>query len=465
MEKIASSALSSLDRAARLIARRDLSPDELISSVLERIDRINPHLKAYVSVFHEEALAEARQATDEIVAHGPRSPLHGIPVAIKDLYDVRGKPTLAGSRVREGHVAGPDSEVVSRLRRAGAIIVGKTVTHEFASGVTSPPARNPWNLNCVPGGSSGGSGAAVAADLCMAATGTDTAGSIRIPASVNGVVGLKPTFGRISKRGIVPLAWSLDHAGPLVKTVFDAALVLNATAGYDSADPSSSDEPVPDYTSAVDSGVAGLRVAVVQNWYFDHVNGFVASAVQKAAHIFEELGALVEEVRVPHLELAMAVHHIILASEASTYHQPTLRTVPDRYRRGTRLFLKAGELVPATDYLNAQRARELIRQGFREAFSGIDVIIAPSLPTTAATFGSNKVQIDEAEDITQAYMRLSVPANLAGLPALSVPCGFQDGLPIGLQIMGKPFEEQMVLRAGYAYEQATKHHLQRALLD
>ena len=465
MEEITPSALSSLNRAARLIASGDLSPDELICSVLERIDRINPHLEAYVTVFYEEALAEAGRATDEIVAHGPRGPLHGIPVAIKDLYDVRGKPTLAGSRVREGHVADADSEVVSRLRRAGAIIVGKTVTHEFASGVTSPPARNPWNLDCVPGGSSGGSGAAVAADLCMAATGTDTAGSIRIPASVNGVVGLKPTFGRISKRGIVPLAWSLDHAGPLVKTVFDAALLLNVTAGYDPADPSSSDEPVPDYTSAVDSGVAGLRVAVVQNWYFDRVNGFVTRAVQKAAHTFEELGARVEEVRVPHLELAMAVHYTILASEASTYHQPTLRTVPDRYRRGTRLFLKAGELVPATDYLNAQRARELIRQGFGEAFSGIDVMIAPSLPTIAAAFGSNKVQIDEAEDISQAYMRLSVPANLAGLPALSVPCGFHDGLPIGLQIMGKPFEEQMVLRAGYAYEQLTKHHLQRALLN
>ncbi len=454
-----------MNRAARLIASGDLSPDELICSVLERIDRITPRLEAYVSIFYEEALAEARRKTDEIVAHGSRGPLHGIPVAIKDLYDVRGKPTLAGSRVREGHVADADSEVVSRLRRAGAIIVGKTVTHEFASGVTSPPARNPWNLDCVPGGSSGGSGAAVAADLCMAATGTDTAGSIRIPASVNGVVGLKPTFGRVSKRGIVPLAWSLDHPGPLAKTVFDAALVLNATAGYDPADPSSSDKRVPDYTSTLCNGAAGLRIAIVQNWYFDRVDGFVARAVQEAARVFEKLGARVEEVRVPHLELAMAVHYTILASEASAYHQPTLRTVPHRYRRGTRLFLEAGELVPATDYLNAQRARELIRQGFREAFSGVDVIIAPSLPTTAGAFGSSKVRIDGEEDITQAYIRLSVPANLAGLPALSVPCGFHDGLPIGLQIMGKPFNEQTVLRTGYAYEQATEHHLRRAPLD
>ncbi|MDP9457953.1 MAG: amidase family protein [Actinomycetota bacterium] len=450
-----------MDLAARFIARGDLSPDELVRSVLERIDRINPRLEAYVSVFHDDALAEARRATDELVAHGSRGPLHGIPVAIKDLYDVRGKPTLAGSRVREGHVAAADSEVVSRLRRAGAIIVGKTVTHEFASGVTSPPARNPWNLDRVPGGSSGGSGAAVAADLCMAATGTDTAGSIRIPASVNGVVGLKPTFGRVSKRGVVPLAWSLDHAGPLAKTVFDAALMLEAIAGHDPTDPSSSEEQVTDYAGTLSRGVDGLRVAIVRNWYFDRVNASVAEAIEEAASVFEDLGARVDELRVPHLELSMPIHHTILASEASAYHQPTLRAVPDRYRRGTRMFLEAGELVPATAYVNAQRARELVRQGFREAFSDTDVIIAPSLPTTAGAFGSSKVQIDGAEDITQAYVRLSVPANLAGLPTLSVPCGFHDGLPIGLQIIGKPFEEQTVLRAGHAYERAAGHYMRR----
>jgi aspartyl-tRNA(Asn)/glutamyl-tRNA(Gln) amidotransferase subunit A len=458
-------ATSSLAQVARRIAAGDLSPVELTRSVLERIDRIDTRLQAYVSVFHEEALAEARRATDEIVAHGPRGPLHGIPVAIKDLYDVLGKPTLAGSHVREGHVADADSAVVSRLRRAGAIIVGKTVTHEFASGVTSPPARNPWNQNRVPGGSSGGSGAAVAADLCMAATGTDTAGSIRIPASVNGVVGLKPTFGRVSKRGIVPLAWSLDHPGPLSKTVLDAALMLQVTAGYDPGDPSSGDERVPDYASALENGVAGLRVGVVRNWFFDRVTGFVARAVREAACVFEELGAQVCEVRVPHLELAMAVHHTILAAEASAYHQPTIRAVPDRYRRGTRVFLEVGSLIPATDYLNAQRARELVRQGFRKAFSSIDVMIAPSLPTTAGAFGCSKVQIDGVEDITQAYMRLSVPANLAGLPALSVPCGFHDELPIGLQIIGKPFEEQTVLRAGRAYEQAAEHYLRKPPLS
>lgn len=451
----------SLEQASDRIFRGDLSPYELVSSVLERIDLINPHLEAYVSVFHDEALAEAGRASDEIVAHGPRGPLHGIPVAIKDLYDMRGKPTLAGSRVREGHIAEADSEVVRRLRRAGAIIVGKTVTHEFASGVTSPPARNPWDLDRVPGGSSGGSGAAVAADLCMAATGTDTAGSIRIPASVNGVVGLKPTFGRVSKRGVVPLAWSLDHAGPLAKTVFDAALVLEAVAGHDPADPSSSEEQVPDYTGTLSRGVDGLRVAVVRNWYFDRVNAFVAEAIEEAASVFEDLGARVEELRVPHLELSMPIHHTILASEASAYHQPTLRTVPDRYRRGTRMFLEAGELIPATAYVNAQRARELVRQGFYEAFSDTDVMIAPSLPTTAGALGSSKVQIDGAEDITQAYVRLSVPANLAGLPALSVPCGFHDGLPIGLQIIGKPFEEQAVLRAGHAYEQAVENYTRR----
>ncbi len=450
-----------LEQASACIVRGDLSPYELVRSVLERIDQIDPRLEAYVSVFYEEALAEARHAANEIVAYGSRGPLHGIPVAVKDLYDVQGKPTLAGSRVREGHVADADSEVVSRLRRAGAIIVGKTVTHEFASGVTSPPTRNPWNLDRIPGGSSGGSGAAVAAGLCMAATGTDTAGSIRIPASANGVVGLKPTFGRVSKRGVVPLAWSLDHYGPLAKTVFDAALVLEATAGYDPADPSSSEVQVPDYTSTMSRGVDGLRVAIVRNWYFDRVNASVAEAIEEAARVFEKLGAHVNELRIPHLELSMAIHHTILSSEASAYHQPTLRAVPERYRRGTRLFLEAGESVPATAYVNAQRARELVRQGFREAFSDTDVVIAPSLPTTAGAFGSSKVQTDGVEDVTQAYVRLSVPANLAGLPALSVPCGFQGGLPIGLQIMGRPFEEQTVLRAGHAYERAVGHYTRR----
>ncbi len=451
----------SLEQAAGRIAKGDLSPYELVSSVLERIERIDPRVEAYVSVFHEEALAAARRATDEIAAHGPRGPLHGIPLAIKDLYDVSGKPTLAGSRAREGHVARDDSEVVSRLREAGAIIIGKTVTHEFASGVTSPPTRNPWDLNRTPGGSSGGSGAAVAADLCLAATGTDTAGSIRIPASVNGVVGLKPTFGRVSKRGVVPLAWSLDHAGPLAKTVFDAALMLEAIAGHDPADPSSIDEQVPDYKRILSRGVDEMRIAVVRNWYFDRVDASVAGAIEETASVFEDLGARVNEVTIPGIELSMEVHHTILASEASAYHQQTLRAVPDRYRRGTRMFLEAGETVPATAYINAQRARELVRQGFREAFSDADALIAPSLPTTAGAFGSREVEIDGAEDITQAYIRLSVPANLAGLPALSVPCGFRDGLPIGLQIIGRPFEEQTVLRAGHAYERAAGHHLRR----
>lgn len=451
----------SLRQASDRIARKDLSPYELVRSVLERIDRIDPHLEAYVSVFHEEALAGARRATDEIAAHGSRGPLHGIPVAIKDLYDVRGKPTLAGSRVREGHVADGDSEVVSRLRGAGAIIVGKTVTHEFASGVTSPPSRNPWNLDRIPGGSSGGSGAAVAAGLCTVATGTDTAGSIRIPASVNGVVGLKPTFGRVSKRGVVPLAWSLDHAGPLARTVFDAALTLEAIAGYDPADPSSIDERVPDYTSSLGRGIDGLRVAIVRNWYFDRLDPSVAGAIEQAAEVFEDLGARVIELRVPHLDLSMAIHHTILASEASAYHQPTLRAAPGRYRRGTRLFLEAGESIPATAYVNAQRARELVRQAFRDAFSETDVMIAPSLPTVAGEFGSSKVRTDGAEDVTQAYVRLSIPANLAGLPALSVPCGFHDGLPIGLQIIGRPFEEHTVLRAGHAYEQAARYSTRR----
>jgi aspartyl-tRNA(Asn)/glutamyl-tRNA(Gln) amidotransferase subunit A len=448
--------------ASRLISDGDLSPVELTGAVLERIEAIDPRLEAYVSVFYEEALAAARGAEEEIAASGPRGSLHGIPVAIKDLYDLEGSPTLAGSRVREGHVATADSAVVGRLRAAGAIFVGKTVTHEFGTGVTSPPTRNPWDLDRVPGGSSGGSGAAVAAALCLAATGTDTAGSIRIPAAANGVVGLKPTFGRVSKRGIVPLAWSLDHAGPLARTVLDAALMLNAMAGYDPADPCSIDEPVPDLTDGIEGGVAGLRIGVARNWFTDHVEPYVEEARQGVARVLEDLGATIEEVEVPHLDKAMDVHSAIISAEASAYHQPMLRSSPERYRRGTRAFLEAGQLVAATTYLNAQRARELVRRGFRQALSACDAVLAPALPATAGAFGSRKVRVNGVEeDITSSYIRPSIPANLSGLPALSLPCGFHAGLPLGLQILGRPFDERTVLRVGYAYEQATRHHLER----
>jgi aspartyl-tRNA(Asn)/glutamyl-tRNA(Gln) amidotransferase subunit A len=448
--------------ASRLISDGDLSPVELTGAVLERIEAIDPRLEAYVSVFYEEALAAARGAEEEIAASGPRGSLHGIPVAIKDLYDLEGSPTLAGSRVREGHVATADSAVVGRLRAAGAIFVGKTVTHEFGTGVTSPPTRNPWDLDRVPGGSSGGSGAAVAAALCLAATGTDTAGSIRIPAAANGVVGLKPTFGRVSKRGIVPLAWSLDHAGPLARTVLDAALMLNAMAGYDPADPCSIDEPVPDLTDGIEGGVAGLRIGVARNWFTDHVEPYVEEARQGVARVLEDLGATIEEVEVPHLDKAMDVHSAIISAEASAYHQPMLRSSPERYRRGTRAFLEAGQLVAATTYLNAQRARELVRRGFRQAFSACDTVLVPALPATAGAFGSRKVRVNGVEeDITSSYIRPSIPANLSGLPALSLPCGFHAGLPLGLQILGKPLDERTVLRVGHAYEQATRHHLER----
>ncbi len=455
----------SVAEASRLISDGDLSPVELTAAVLERIESIDPQLEAYVSVFYHEALAAARGAEKEIGVSGSRGPLHGIPVAIKDLYDLEGAPTLAGSRVREGHVADVDSEVVRRLRAAGAVFVGKTVTHEFATGVTSPPTRNPWDLDRVPGGSSGGSGAAVAADLCLAATGTDTAGSIRIPAAANGVVGLKPTFGRVSKRGVVPLAWSLDHAGPLAKSVLDAALMLNAMAGYDPADPCSIDEPVPDLTDGIEGGVTGLRIGVARNWFADHVEAYVEEARQEAARVLEDLGATVEEVEVPHLDTAMEVHSVILSAEASAYHQPMLRSSPELYRRGTRVFLEAGQFVAATTYLNAQRARELVRRGFRQAFSRCDALIAPALPTIAGAFGSRKVRVNDVEeDITSSYIRLSVPANLSGLPALSLPCGYHAGLPLGLQILGKPFDERTVLMVGRAYEQATKHHLEHPRL-
>lgn len=306
-EVSADPAFLTVKEGSKRVASRDLSPVRLTKAVLDRIDHLDRQTKAYVTVFRASAVEAAQEAAQCIKESGPIGPLHGIPVALKDIYDIKDLPTLCGSRVREGHTATADSEVARRLREAGAIIIGKTVTHEFAYGVVSPPTRNPWDLGRIPGGSSGGSGAAVAADLCLAAMGSDTGGSIRIPAALNGIVGIKPTFGRVSKRGVVPGSWSLDHVGPLTKTVADAALLLQALAGYDPADGCSIDVPVPDYLDALNAGVEALRIGVPAKYFFDSVDPQVDSAVRDAISTLEQLGAEVIDVEIPRLELTSPV--------------------------------------------------------------------------------------------------------------------------------------------------------------
>jgi aspartyl-tRNA(Asn)/glutamyl-tRNA(Gln) amidotransferase subunit A len=339
------------------------------------------------------------------------------------------------------------------------VLIGKTETHEFAFGGITPTTRNPWNLGHIPGGSSGGSGAAVASGTCAVGMGSDTGGSIRIPASVCGTVGLKPTYGRVSRRGVMSLSWSLDHVGPLTRTVRDAALVLAAVAGYDRADPSTVPVPLGDYVAAADAGAAGavtgLRVGVPTNYFTEGVDGEVAAATSAAAAALEGLGVTLVPVEVPYPDLLMGVMWSLCLPEASAYHQQNLRSRGDLYSPDVRSFLEVGELVLATDYLRGLRARTLVQQAFATMFSGVDAVLAPTLPCPVpAVDQADWTRPDgSTEPVIEALVRFNAPANLTGVPALSLPVGLTaSGLPIGAQLMGRPFDEETLLRLGAAYE-------------
>jgi Asp-tRNA(Asn)/Glu-tRNA(Gln) amidotransferase A subunit family amidase len=459
-------ALPTVVEAVAAIRSKTLSPVELAETVLARIERIDPMLESYVDVYREGALAQARAAEEAVSRGEPLGPLHGVPVALKDLYDVAGSPTLAGSAVRAGHVAAADSAVTTKLLDAGAIIVGKVVTHEFAFGVVSAPTRNPWDLSTIPGGSSGGSAAAVSARLCLAAMGSDTGGSIRIPAGLTGLTGLKPTYGRVSKRGVAALSWSLDHTGPLTRTVADTAVVFQSIAGYDPLDPCSIDEPLADVLNGLHDGVAGLRIGVPKNYFFEWAAPEIGDAVHAALAVLEAAGATLVEVAVPDVELTAEAVTTIVGVEAAAIHQKELRMRPQDYTADTRRRLMAGELISGTTYVNAQRVRRLITAGFRKALSEADVIATPTLPVTAPAFGSETVELRAREvQVMSVLSRLTAPANAAGLPALAVPCGFAgNGLPVSLQLIGRPFDEPTILRAGQAYQVDTDWHTQQPQL-
>jgi aspartyl-tRNA(Asn)/glutamyl-tRNA(Gln) amidotransferase subunit A len=454
----------SISAAAEEIQARRISPVELVRATLDRIGAVDDRVRAFVTVLSESAMAAAREAERAIHGGNLRGPLHGIPIAVKDLYDTAGVRTTSSSKVMADHVPARDAAAVERLRAAGAIVVGKTVTHEFAYGVVSTPTRNPWNLDHIPGGSSGGSGAALAAGMCLGALGSDTGGSIRIPSSANGVVGLKPTYGRVSKYGVFPLSWSLDHAGPMARTVSDVAILLGNLAGRDPRDPTSAREPVGDYMHELNSGVRGVHLGVPTNYFFDQCDAEVERAVREAIRALVDQGAEVREVTIPDLEVALAAEFAIVIPEASAIHQGMLRRQAGDYGEDVRVFLEAGELYLATHYLKAQRARRVIQGGLRRAFDGLDALLTPTLPYPAARHDQVTFQgSDGAEEtVINAYVRTSCPFNLSGLPALSVPCGFTHaGLPIGLQIAGRPFDEATVLRVGQAYQAATEWHSRR----
>ncbi|MFJ7906483.1 amidase [Kitasatospora sp. NPDC096204] len=400
----------SLAAAAAEIRERRLSPVELVDSVLGRIDRVEPHLGAYVAVTAEQARDAAREAEREIAGGRYRGPLHGVPVGLKDLIDVAGTPTTASSRVRDGHRAAEDSTVAARLRAAGAATF---------------------------------------------ALGTDTGGSIRVPAALNGVVGLKPTYGLVPRYGVTSLSWSLDHVGPITRTVEDAALVLAAIAGYDPRDPASVTAPAVDYRPEREPDLTGVRVGVPDGYYLDHVDEEVAAAVHRAVAHLEALGARPVAVEIPMARYLVPALWGLTAPEAAAYHARTLRTVPELYQADVRVLLEAGELIGAGDYLRAQRARTMIREAWARVLAQVEVIAAPTVPTTAVRAGQESVSWPDGttESVPEAYVRLSAPANVTGVPALSVPAGHDGaGLPIGLQLLGRPFGERTLLRVGHAYE-------------
>lgn len=455
--------------ASVALDRRDVSPVELAMLALERIHQHEPELNAYAAVLDDRALAAASRAQKEIGRGGRRSPLHGIPVAVKDLIDMAGLPTTCSSQVRAGHVAGLDADCVERLERAGAVIVGKTHLHEFAYGPITPTTSNPWNTDHIPGGSSGGSGTTVAARGCFMAMGTDTGGSIRIPAALCGVVGLKPTFGRVSRFGIVPLSWSLDHAGPLTRSAADAAAALQVLAGHDPRDPGSSSASVPDYLAGINDGVRGMRIGVPSNFYFDLLEPEVEATVRAAIDDLRAEGAEIVNVELPMIDVLMAVEYGLLMPEASAFHRDTLRTHSDLYADDVRALLEAGELVPATDYVAAMRTRGSIQTAWKQMFvtQRLDAVVAPTSPIVAPPRGLPSVVWPDGteESVIDSLIRFSAAANVTGLPSVAVPCGFStSGLPTSFQIIGRPFDEAGILRIAATYEQRSDTMFRRPSL-
>jgi aspartyl-tRNA(Asn)/glutamyl-tRNA(Gln) amidotransferase subunit A len=456
---------TSLRGLATLIQRQEVSPVEATQAVVDRVEKFDRQLNSFITLLRDEALAWARTAEQEIGAGHYRGPLHGIPVAVKDLYYTKGIRTTAGSKILSDFNPAYDATVIAKLRDAGAILIGKLNMHEFARGATNASSligacNNPWDTLRVSGGSSGGSAAAVAAGLCFGALGSDTGGSIRIPAALCGIVGLKPTYGRVSRYGAFPLSWSLDHVGPMTRTVTDAALMLQVIAGHDRHDPTTRTAVVPDYSVALTRDIEGARLGIPQEFYFEQLEAEVRDSVRAAIQTLERAGAQVEEVSLPLSQYAAAAARIISSTESAEIHEKFLQTHFADYSSDVRAGFLVGQLILGKHYMKAQRLRSLIRQEMAAALRRVDALVTPTVPIPAPRSGETTVDIgQEVIDVMWALSRLTCPANLTGFPAISVPCGFTMAeLPIGLQFIGRPFAEATILQLAYAYEQETTWH-------
>ena len=449
-----------LAEAGDLIRRRKVSSAELTTACLKRIEQLNPQLNAFITVMAERAAQDAK-AADQDIANGKwRGPLHGIPVGLKDLFDTAGVRTTAGSAIFADRVPSEDAEVVRRLKSAGAVIVGKLNMHEFAYGDTSAqshfgPVRNPWNLDRVAGGSSGGSGAAVAADLCYGALGSDTGGSIREPAAWCGIVGLKPTYGLVSTRGVIPLSWSLDHVGPMCRSVTDAALMLQAIAGYDPLDINSVNTVPPDFAKGMTQKVSSLRIGIPRAVFYESLDPEIENAVTEALGVLRGLTARTHDVELPAYKTLPVV-----AAEAYTYHAPYFTKTPQLYQPMTRRRLEGGTTVTTTAYIEGRRELERLRRAVNDVFASVDVLVTPTTPILPPAVA---VAVADAGTPPPGgvapSLRNTQPFDIYGLPSISVPCGFsRDGMPIGLEISGPRLGEPIVLALARAYEQATDWH-------
>jgi len=471
------------------LKKKEISSVELTESTLKRIADIDEKIHSYITVCRETALEEAKKADAQRRRKGSHSPLLGIPIAIKDIFVTQGILTTCASKILNNFVPPYDATVVKKLKAAGAVTLGKTNMDEFAMGSSNENSafaitRNPWKLDCVPGGSSGGSAAAVVADECIAALGTDTGGSIRQPAAYCGIVGIKPTYGRVSRFGIIAFASSLDQVGPLTKDVTDCALMLEAIAGYDPSDSTSLDCPVPPYSTALKKKSKGLKIGIPKEYFIPGTQPEVEGAVMEAIRVIEKTGVEIVKVSLPHTEHAVAVYYLIATAEASSNlarydgmkygYRKQAKNLTETYLKSRehgfgpevkrRIMLGTYALSAGyydAYYLKAQKVRRLIKEDFDEAFKSCDVIVTPTAPTTAFKIG------EKTEDPLQMYLSdiFTNSLNLAGLPGLAMPCGFDSkGLPIGLQIIGKPLDEATILRVAYAYEQATDWHKRKPSL-
>ncbi len=444
-----------IKKASELLRGRAVSPVELTQACLKRIEKYNSSLNAFITVTAEQALATAREHQAEQARGKWRGPFHGIPIALKDNIDTAGVRTTAASEVFKERVPSEDAEVARRLKNAGAILLGKLNLHEFAMGGSSAvsyfgPVHNPWALDRTPGGSSGGPAAAVAADLCFGSLGTDTAGSIRIPAGYCSIVGLKPTYGRVSIRGVIPLAWSLDHVGPMCKTVEDTALMLDVIAGYDEMDPTTADVPVSSYTRSLRTATAKWRLGVPREPFFDKLDPDIAKATEDAIQVLRKLTASVEDVRLSQPPNLLQT----LTAEAYAYHTQWITKTPEQYQPTTRAAIQRAGGVGGPAYADARRELDRMRREIKKTFAQVDFLITPTSPEPPGTIEEVKTRNVSA--------RNTLPFDIFGIPTIDVPCGFTtSGLPIGLQISGPPFAEPAVLALAHAYEQATDWHRRR----